>query len=79
MVPSLLLQPPVENALKHGLSGRGGQGLISISGELAAERLTLTIRDTRQGPQGASEEKGSGLALAPPASFCSGSMATSEV
>ena len=47
-VPSLLLQPLVENALKHGLS-REGRGLISISSSIEANRLTLTIRDNGTG------------------------------
>ncbi len=43
-VPSLLLQPLIENALKHGLYGCS-QGLISIGSTLEAGALILTIRD----------------------------------
>ena len=53
-VPSLLLQPLVENALKHGLAQRG-QGLISISSSMEAGMLNLAIRDNGIG---AGEDKG---------------------
>ncbi len=43
-VPSLLLQPLVENALKHGLAQRG-QGLVSISSTVEAGMLNLAICD----------------------------------
>ena len=47
-VPSLLLQPLVENALKHGLS-RQGRGLVSISSSMEAGMLILTVRDNGTG------------------------------
>ena len=53
-VPSLLLQPLVENALKHGLAERG-QGLVSISSTMEAGMLNLAIRDNGIG---AGEERG---------------------
>ena len=65
-VPSLLLQPLVENALKHGLSGQRDQGLISIGSELGARALVLTVRDNGQGLQETSEEqvkRGFGIGL----------------
>ncbi len=53
-VPSLLLQPLVENALKHGLAQRG-QGMVSISSTLEAGMLNLAICDNGVGVR---EEKG---------------------
>ena len=53
-VPSLLLQPLVENALKHGLAQRG-QGLVSISSTMEAGMLKLAIRDNGVG---AGEDRG---------------------
>ena len=63
MVPSLLLQPLVENALKHGLSRRG-QGLVTISGTIEAEMLHVTIRDNGPGlAEDRSESSGFGVGL----------------
>ena len=53
MVPTLLLQPLVENAIRHGLNGCASRGLISIRSELASRQLVLTVRDNGQGVAGA--------------------------
>jgi ligand-binding sensor domain-containing protein len=61
-VPSFLLQPLVENALKHGAKGVAGP--ISVSVRVAAEgrRLTLTVKDNGRGlPDGADATRGVGL------------------
>jgi two-component system, LytTR family, sensor kinase len=42
-VPSLLLQPLVENAIKHGVARRSGGGLIKVTGERCNGRLQLTV------------------------------------
>jgi hypothetical protein len=42
-VPSLLLQPLVENAVKHGISKRSAQGRVDISARFAAGRLELVV------------------------------------
>ena len=42
-VPSLMLQPLVENAVKHGISRRTATGRIEISIRLAAGRLHITV------------------------------------
>ncbi len=47
-VPSLLLQPLIENALKHGLYGCS-RGLISVGSSLDADKLILTVRDNGVG------------------------------
>jgi two-component system, LytTR family, sensor kinase len=53
LVPNLLLQPLVENAIKHGMGGRNKPGLIWVRGVLAAneqsQQLVLTIRDNGVG------------------------------
>ncbi len=62
-VPSLLLQPLVENALKHGFSRRG-QGLVTISSTIEAEMLNLTIRDNGLGlAEDRSQTSGFGVGL----------------
>ncbi len=42
-VPSLLLQPLVENAIKHGIAKRAGGGIVHISGVRAKGQLSLRI------------------------------------
>jgi signal transduction histidine kinase len=44
-VPSLLLQPLVENAIKHGVARKGGQGHIDISARRDGGKLRLEVRD----------------------------------
>ncbi len=48
-VPSMLLQPMVENALKHGLAGRIGGGELTMRTELQDGRLIIAIEDNGVG------------------------------
>jgi hypothetical protein len=48
-VPVLLLQPLVENAIKHGFAGRPEGGTIRISGRRAGDRLELRVADDGRG------------------------------
>jgi sensor histidine kinase YesM len=48
-VPSLILQPLVENALRHGLSDRPGIGTLSLRARLDSEALTLEVQDDGEG------------------------------
>ncbi len=45
MVPSMLLQPLVENSIKHGIEPKLDGGTIRIHGALCDGRLRLEIRD----------------------------------
>ncbi|MBE1160789.1 sensor histidine kinase [Dyella acidiphila] len=45
MVPSLMLQPLVENAVRHGLSPRPGGGTVWVSAAVDNAMLCLTIED----------------------------------
>jgi LytS/YehU family sensor histidine kinase len=49
LVPPLILQPLVENALRHGVSRRQGVALLRISARRAGRQLELTVRDTGDG------------------------------
>lgn len=61
LVPNLILQPMVENALEHGASRAEGVGEIAISGRRDGERLVLTVRDNGPGLDEASRRSGIGL------------------
>ncbi|SIR27191.1 Histidine kinase-, DNA gyrase B-, and HSP90-like ATPase [Sphaerotilus natans] len=56
-VPALLLQPLVENAIRHGLEPSVDGGRLTVRAEHCGERLRLTVHDT-----------GVGLGPTPPAS-----------
>jgi ligand-binding sensor domain-containing protein len=47
-VPSFLLQPIVENAIKHGMRGQNGRGVVRLRARAEGERLSLRIED--EGP-----------------------------
>ncbi len=49
-VPALLLQPLVENAVKHGIFNRTGRGTISIRGRVDAGDVLIEVEDTSEGP-----------------------------
>jgi signal transduction histidine kinase len=44
-VPSLLLQPLVENSIKHGVARKAGPGHIAISARRDGDMLRLEVRD----------------------------------
>jgi hypothetical protein len=49
LVPPLILQPLVENALRHGISRRQGAALLRISARRSGLHLELAVRDTGEG------------------------------
>lgn len=61
-VPALLLQPLVENAIRHGLEPQVAGGQIDIRAAQDGRRLVLDVRDTGVGMSGAPREEGFGLA-----------------
>ena len=64
LVPSLLLQPLVENAIRHGLTPRVGGGTVMIEARQSNGLLLLSVSDDGVGlPPGWSCEEQAGLGL----------------
>lgn len=61
-VPNLILQPLVENALRHGIARRAGAGVIAIRAHREGNKLQLEVQDNGPGLVTKQEpEKGIGL------------------
>lgn len=89
-IPSLLLQPLAENAVKHGIAPRLGGGAVSIDARAEAgdgdpnAMLVLTVRDTGVGvaPRELAQRRASGIGLSTVArrlERCYGSDASLEI
>jgi sensor histidine kinase YesM len=63
LVPSLLLQPLVENAIVHGLRDVSDAGRIEVRSARNSESLILTVKDNGCGPRVALEELPLGVGL----------------
>jgi sensor histidine kinase YesM len=66
-VPNMILQPLVENSIRHGLATRAGGGEIAVSAERLDGGLHLSVVDdgiglAREGAFGAGDENGAGKA-----------------
>lgn len=62
-VPALLLQPIVENAVKHGITPKQGLGKITIRASDLGDRLRIEVEDEAEGPHHGAPTRGSGVAL----------------
>jgi LytS/YehU family sensor histidine kinase len=61
-VPSLILQPLVENSIRHGLEPHARPGHLEITARREADNLVLVVRDNGGGqPQGGFKREGIGL------------------
>ncbi|HET9505618.1 MAG TPA: histidine kinase [Hymenobacter sp.] len=49
LLPALLLQPVVENAVRHGLAPQAGAGELAISARRAGTRLLVQVEDNGRG------------------------------
>jgi two-component system LytT family sensor kinase len=49
LVPNLILQPIVENAIRHGIALRAGPGQVEVSARVLGARLQLEVRDNGPG------------------------------
>jgi sensor histidine kinase YesM len=63
-VPPMLLQPLVENAVKHGLEPDIAGGSLTIAARRDGERLVLDVTDTGRGIRATTSAATTGLGLA---------------
>lgn len=62
LVPEFILQPLVENAIRHGIAKRSESGAIEISAQVEGTILVASVRDDGPGFAGEPGEPGVGLA-----------------
>jgi hypothetical protein len=66
LVPSLLLQPLVENAIRHGISPRAGAGYVLVTARRLGDKLSISILDDGVGVRARrsrERSRGTGLGL----------------
>lgn len=63
LVPRFVLQPLIENAIRHGLTGRVAAGCIEISSRVTAGRLLLRVADNGVGLRQLVMRPGYGIGL----------------
>lgn len=67
LVPNMLLQPLVENAVRHGIAPHAGNGRVEVRATRRGQQLYIVVRDTGTGFDTEQEERvivnGTGLHL----------------
>ncbi|WP_438480434.1 sensor histidine kinase [Oleiharenicola lentus] len=64
LVPTLILQPLVENAVKHGIAQRRNPGRVTVTARRLGDRLQLQVaNDPAEGGRHASEAENHGIGL----------------
>lgn len=63
LVPNLILQPLVENAMKHGVDRAGGHGTIEVRVYRESDDLVLSVRDTGPGEEMPARKGAGGMGL----------------
>jgi len=58
IIPNLILQPAVENAILHGIAQKTEPGLVEITGRVREGRLELEVKDDGPGFEISSEDLG---------------------
>jgi len=57
LVPPMLIQPIIENAIKHGVRGLNDGGLVTVSFNVENERLSITVEDNGIGRMASNRTK----------------------
>jgi two-component sensor histidine kinase len=63
LVPALLLQPLVENAIRHGIEPSANPGLVRVIVQRQGERLVVTVEDNGAGLTANEVERGGGKGI----------------
>jgi signal transduction histidine kinase len=63
LVPPFLIQPLVENAVRHGIAPRPQGGCVSVRARVDGDRLVLCVSDDGAGAEPAALEAAEGLGL----------------
>jgi len=67
MVPSILLQPLIENSIKHGLEPRIHGGTVTLRSRLEGDRVFIEVADDGVGmgnrPASALRREGAGIGM----------------
>jgi sensor histidine kinase YesM len=63
LVPRFVLQPLIENAIRHGLSGRSAAGTIEIAASLKGDLLVVRVMDNGVGLENVQPSTGRGIGL----------------
>jgi histidine kinase/histidine kinase/DNA gyrase B/HSP90-like ATPase len=61
-IPPMILQPLVENAVRHGIASRIEGGVVRLSAKVSAGRLVLVVEDSGSGLK-AEDNSGQGIGL----------------
>ncbi len=64
MVPSMMLQPLVENAIKHGVAPRIDGGSVYLRSRLAGDRVVIEVEDDGVGFTDSASSSGTGIGMA---------------
>src|SRR5262249_17083557 len=64
LVPNLMLQPLIENAIQHGIAPHSSAGRIEIRAERRDGTIVLQVRDDGPGLQSGEEPLHEGIGLA---------------
>jgi two-component system, LytTR family, sensor kinase len=67
LVPSILLQPLIENSIKHGLEPRLNGGTVTLRSKMEGDRILIEVADDgvgiRNGPDSGVRRSGAGIGL----------------
>jgi LytS/YehU family sensor histidine kinase len=62
-IPPMILQPLVENAVRHGIASRIEGGIVRLSAKLSSGQLVLTVEDSGSGVKTGDHSDRQGIGL----------------